>query len=179
MYSERTMIVDVIGNDVDGYSLDMKAGDLYVSAQSGDVLRRHATGTAAAPENKYVGLSGVKLSSGTYTFTFASGDEFTASSDDAYPSAESISDETGGGGSGGGVLVVTDTEGTLDKTWQEIADADIAVVIVASENKTSHLTVYNVSESNHAVSCIIMGRSGAVERVYQASSASGYPTLVV
>lgn len=82
-----------------------------------------------------------------------------------------------GGGSGGGVLVVTDTNGTLDKTWQEIADADIAVVIVASENNTLHLSVYNVSESNHGVSCIIMGRSGAAERSYVASSADGYPIL--
>lgn len=83
------------------------------------------------------------------------------------------------GGSGGGVLVVTDTDGTLDKTWQEIADADLAVVIVASESKTAHLPAYNVTESNHGVSCITLGRSGAVERSYQASSASGYPTLVV
>ena len=83
------------------------------------------------------------------------------------------------GGSGGGVLVVTDTDGTLDKTWQEIADADLAVVIVASESKTSHLPVYNISETNHALSCMIMGRSGVVDRAYQASSASGYPTLVV
>lgn len=30
---------------------------------------------------------------------------------------------SGGGGSSGGVLVVTDTDGTLDKTWQEIHDA--------------------------------------------------------
>lgn len=34
----------------------------------------------------------------------------------------------GGGSSGGGVLVVTDTDGTLDKTWQEINDAGFAVV---------------------------------------------------
>lgn len=30
---------------------------------------------------------------------------------------------SGGGSSGGGVLVVTDTDGTLDKTWKEIKDA--------------------------------------------------------
>jgi hypothetical protein len=31
--------------------------------------------------------------------------------------------DSGGGGGGGGVLVVHDTDGTLDKTWQEIHDA--------------------------------------------------------
>lgn len=35
----------------------------------------------------------------------------------------------GGGSSGGGVLVVHDVDGTLDKTWQEIHDADFAVVV--------------------------------------------------
>lgn len=33
-----------------------------------------------------------------------------------------------GGGSGGGVLVVTDTNGTLDKTWQDIVDAEYSVL---------------------------------------------------
>lgn len=36
----------------------------------------------------------------------------------------------GGGSSGGGVLVVHDVDGTLDKTWQEIADAGFAVCYV-------------------------------------------------
>ena len=34
---------------------------------------------------------------------------------------------SGGGSSGAGVLVVTDTDGTLDKTWKEIDDARKAI----------------------------------------------------
>lgn len=34
-----------------------------------------------------------------------------------------ISDAYEGGGTSGGVLIVTNTDGTLDKTWQEIHDA--------------------------------------------------------
>lgn len=35
---------------------------------------------------------------------------------------------SGGGSSGGGVLVVNDVDGTLDKTWQEIADSDLCIL---------------------------------------------------
>ena len=39
-----------------------------------------------------------------------------------------IDNGSGGGGGGGGVLVVHDNAGTLDKTWQEIADAGFAIL---------------------------------------------------
>ena len=36
--------------------------------------------------------------------------------------------------SGSGVLIVNDVDGTLDKTWQEIADADLAVLKTVGAN---------------------------------------------
>ena len=81
---------------------------------------------------------------------------------------------SGGGGSGGGVLVVTVTDGTLDKTWQEIHDAMLSggAVIQADEtNVDTVLRVYN-SKGTYRVISVDDG-------MYVASSASGYPTLSV
>ena len=97
MYSAETTIVDVKQTGESEYTLSMTAKELYVAAQSGDVLRRHdVSASDKAPEKKYVALSGVKFAeaTGKYTFTFASGDVMEASSADAYPTASSISDST-------------------------------------------------------------------------------------
>ena len=135
-FSENSLVVDVIKISNSSYKLSVPAGDLLAAAMNGAVLRRHDLSTAAVPNVLYVPLSEAKLSSGTYTFTFASGDAFTASAADAYPAASSVSDKTDSelpdvgtndkgkflhtnestgalewaeGGSGGGVLVVTFT----------------------------------------------------------------------
>lgn len=42
--------------------------------------------------------------------------------------AAGVAIEIGGGGTGGGVLVVTDTNGTLDASYQDIEDAGFAVM---------------------------------------------------
>lgn len=100
MYSEKTEIVDVVAVD-NGYSLSKKAGDLFEAAKAGTVIRRHDVNETGNPDYKdyaYVGLSEVKLNGSGYSFTFASGDEFTASDADAYPSASSISDAIAGSG---------------------------------------------------------------------------------
>jgi len=92
MYSEKTEIVDVVAVD-NGFSLSKKAGDLYEAARNGDVIRRHNISDSPAVVNyAYVGLSEVKKDSSGFKFKFASGDEFTASDADAYPSASSVSD---------------------------------------------------------------------------------------
>jgi hypothetical protein len=78
---------------------------------------------------------------------------------------------------GGGVLVVTDTDGTLDKTWQEIKDADFAVIKVGN----STLPVYEVRKGGTTTYTVksMKYQSGTFSlQSYTASSASNYPTVV-
>ena len=83
--------------------------------------------------------------------------------------------KAGGGGSGGGVLVVTGTNGTLDKTWQEIHDADFAVVVIATQNLVRKDPVIVTNDARGEYTVV----TGYAEEgyTYIASSASGYPTL--
>ena len=80
-----------------------------------------------------------------------------------------------GGGSGGGVLVVTDTDGTLDKTWQEIYDAMLSGGAVISAD--------NPTRANIVAECIHETKIGEYlcflfdGVLYAASSADGYPEL--
>lgn len=197
-FSENSLVVDVIKISNSSYKLSVPAGDLLTAAMNGAVLRRHDLSTAAVPNVLYVPLSEAKLSSGTYTFTFASGDAFTASSADAYPAASSVSDKTDSelppvgtsdknkflhanestgalewaeGGSGGGVLVVTDTDGTLDKTWQEIHDAMLSGGAVIQTGETNVGTVISVGAGLNQYH---VTRAGAQIK-YETDSASGYP----
>ena len=80
-----------------------------------------------------------------------------------------------GGGSGGGVLVVHDVDGTLDKTWQEIRDADFAVVVIATQNLVRKDPVIVTNDARGEYKVV----TGYAEEgyTYIASSASGYPTL--
>lgn len=82
------------------------------------------------------------------------------------------------GGGGGGVLVVTDTNDTLDKTWQEIHDAFIAgsVRIQQGTNIMNVKTVgYSSREGTYGLACDVYGSY----KSYTTDSASGYPTLGV
>lgn len=82
-----------------------------------------------------------------------------------------------GGGSSGGVLVVHDVLGTLDKTWQEIANAvattGAAIVhdndgaIVAAFSVTG--AAFNLTKEKYYV---LVGADS-----YGCASASGYPKL--
>ncbi len=74
----------------------------------------------------------------------------------------------------GGVLVVHDVDGTLDKTWQEIHDADFAVVVMYSGRLTRKDPVI-VTDDGHGY----IVQTGYAEEgyVYVAESASDYPTL--
>lgn len=80
---------------------------------------------------------------------------------------------SGGGGSGGGVLVVAFTDGTLDKTWQEIHDAMLSggAVIQVDEAVNTVLKVYNSKGTYFVIS--------AIDDRYAASSTSGYPSVTV
>lgn len=96
-----------------------------------------------------------------------------------------VAPKSEGGGPGGGVLVVTDTDGTLDKTWQEIYDAPYAVFLGTGDDYKGYSQLYEIKKD-------IDGRAGtAVYKVsftandgellsyanYTASSASDYPVL--
>jgi ketol-acid reductoisomerase len=94
--------------------------------------------------------------------------------------------EIGGGSGGGGVLVVTDTNGTLDKTWQEIHDAGAAIICLsndAAQSKTWYSVTEVVGESAYLVfACLpgINGKTGEPEndfRRYAVDSADAYPIL--
>lgn len=90
-----------------------------------------------------------------------------------------------GGGSGGGVLVVHDVEGTLDKTWQEIKDADFAVVKILGEYGYDSGCVTSVGKflTNYDVQAFEWGQDPqtlepvASVKTYRASSEDGYPTI--
>lgn len=87
---------------------------------------------------------------------------------------------SGGGSSGGGVLVVhfDDDTGALDKTWQEIYDADFAVIVGAAPNGKMY---------NHVLSVYAMGSSYFISVLdggvnydtysFVTSSADGYPVI--
>lgn len=80
-----------------------------------------------------------------------------------------------GGGSGGGVLVVTDTDGTLDKTWQEIHDAGFAVLwLDDGADILSMDTCFYQDGEGYSVSFNSLAYGDPI--LYRASSASGYPT---
>ena len=79
------------------------------------------------------------------------------------------------GGSGGGVLVVTDTDGTLNKTWQEIHDADFAVVTWEDATDKYTRPVSSLYADGGEYGVIVSAPTGTTE--YMASAASGYPEM--
>lgn len=89
----------------------------------------------------------------------------------------------GGGGSGGGVLVVTDPDGTLDKTWQEIHDADFAVLktelpeVIGGGAIFGPLSKASGLGGSFSAVFYIESEGTVEESVYVAETADGYPTL--
>ena len=81
-----------------------------------------------------------------------------------------VAPKSEGGGSGGGVLVVTATDGTLDKTWQEIHDAMLSGGAVIQIDEAEADTVLRVYAGKGTYNVSVDGG------FYSASSASGYPT---
>lgn len=70
-----------------------------------------------------------------------------------------------------GVLVVTDNDGTLDKTWQEIHDAGFAVILsFQQENLAQYVAVQLIGIINNTYA--IRATNG---NTYLADSASDYP----
>lgn len=84
-----------------------------------------------------------------------------------------------GGGAGKGMLVVTDTNGTLDTTWQEIYDAaenKIPTALrVVEEDGIAFNWLSSVFNEGEAGFYVDFGTEGAGFVEYSSESASGYP----
>jgi hypothetical protein len=104
----------------------------------------------------------------SYTPTnWATGDVITA---------EKLNKLEQGVASAGGALVLTDTNGTLDKTWQEIHDADFAVVKSVDDVDTYTWFVMDTYADDGDYGAIVGPKQGAtIWTEYIADSASGYP----
>ena len=74
-------------------------------------------------------------------------------------------------GGGGGVLIVTDTNGTLDKTWQEIYDAGFAVYRLSGVPIVITLNQIGIDGSTYYV----VFEAGGDITTFETESASGYP----
>ena len=83
------------------------------------------------------------------------------------------------GGGSGGVLAVNDTNGTLDKTWQEIYDAAPSVTIVINEEDGSRtfFPVVGIGETDgvFVIAAVSLNPEGIELKMYIATSADGYP----
>ena len=104
--------------------------------------------------------------------TWANGDTITAEK------MNNIEQGVVDASSGGGVLVVNEdtTTRTLDKTWQQIADADFAVVKADDEDGTWTSPVQCVGFNDTDKYFVESMLSSGVSR-YLCNTADGYPTL--
>lgn len=88
----------------------------------------------------------------------------------------------GNGGGSGGVLVVTETDGTLDKTWKEIYDAaengtPTALRIVEEDNILFNWISAVFKESGEEDTFYVdFGVEGGNFNEFSTDSASGYPS---
>lgn len=90
---------------------------------------------------------------------------------------------SGGGGGGGGALVVhQDEDGVLDKTYQEIADADMVIIkrinAVGYNEWCYPLAFSYIEEEGYYISCVAYAET-ETPRVdaYYAETANDYPVL--
>lgn len=81
------------------------------------------------------------------------------------------------GGGGGGALVVTDTGGTLDKTWQEIHDAAPLVWLTDGEGGFNLLNSVFEDDGDYCINFVSPQPSKNTIVTYVASSADGYPVV--
>lgn len=193
MTDGNTLIVDVIQMG-DDYILNDTPINMMIAYE---VVRRHVTDNGTF----YSQLTKKQKTAEGYSFVFDTGDTFTCASDTGYPTSATLNDAkpaelpavtdaddgkvlTADSGvwvaqtpaSGGGVLVVTDTDGTLDKTWQEIYDA--MLLGGASISVDNPPCVMNVLLAVHSTKENLFSVVAGVNNgSYIASSASGYPVF--
>lgn len=87
-----------------------------------------------------------------------------------------------GGIASGGVLVATDTEGTLDKTWQEIHDSSLAILKLDSDNHGTNYSLYfstgvEYESGEYYAYFVNPSVEGNLALIYKAESANGYPAI--
>lgn len=75
---------------------------------------------------------------------------------------------------GGGVLIAHDENGTLDKTWQEIYDADACIINVSTDSSKAFAFVVAAEYAPKLQAYMIMTQD---ETAYTASSSDDYPTI--
>lgn len=126
-----------------------------------------------------------------YEFMFESGDLFVAYAADEYPALDGdelqmLNDSSSGGGStGGGVLAVHANEvtGVFDKTWQEIYEADFAVLQLVIGDSVQFANVSFVGSAKGAYAVEFVGaeptEDGVEHHLYAGvtDSPDGYPVM--
>ena len=94
---------------------------------------------------------------------------------------------------GGGTSILFATldmsTATLDKTWQEIANANAAYIIMSAEGKTFHMPVVLTTAKNgtyYVVALVAAQSTGegdvsfeSTVYAFKATSADGYPTIAM
>lgn len=120
------------------------------------------------------GGNGVKIK----TLDATADGTYTASEGEAYGT---VNVSASGGSTGGDVLVVhADSDGVLDKKWQEITDADFAVIVYPPINGVSNreFVIRAATDGvNWSVTAIAGSAAGIGAETYYADSADGYPVL--
>ena len=107
--------------------------------------------------------------------TWANGDVITSAK------LNNIEQGIANAGGGGGALVLTDTEGTLNKTWQEIHDSEVPIYIkfpydYGDEGAgVSWYIVQDIGQLNGTY--YVSAFYGASQSDYASQSADGYPAL--
>lgn len=86
---------------------------------------------------------------------------------------------TGGGSGNGGALIVNrDSNDTLDKTWQEILDADVAFVVYTDgegNHRREFVSSLYTLDNYYYVGTVYYVNSGVTTNEYYAESPDGYP----
>lgn len=112
---EPITIVTVVPEG-DGFRLDHPAEDLWIAYE---VVRRHVDADGV---RHYAQLTGAKMTSEGYEFTFDTGDVFSCSSATDYPTSDTVSDESGGGS--GGAMIVHEVEASRELLTGTLPNVD-------------------------------------------------------
>lgn len=119
MTDGNTLIVDVVSSG-DGYMLNDTPVNMMIAYE---VVRRHVTDNGTF----YSQMTMKQKTAEGYVFKFDTGDVFESASDTAYPTAEAVSDESGGGSADNSFVVTltptSESGGTMDKSNAEILAA--------------------------------------------------------
>lgn len=99
---------------------------------------------------------------------------------------DAIEGTSGGSGAGCSCNIVVATEntvtGALDKTWQEIRDADIAIIrirYVDSQNNDNVFSyIAHTAETSDESFVVLYDSDAGGENTFRADSANGYPVRV-